>query len=189
MSHEKTIGTVRSAFDEVFGALDARFNLPLELLNLRTSVSRWTIAEILEHVHLTNHFLLIIIRRHTEKALAYKAAGRQVPDGESDLEKLEPVGVLESFPWPRPEHMEPEGTDPLAVVREKLAEDHRTCMSLLHSMMAGEGALVKVSMSVNGLGQIDMYQWLYFLALHGTRHLAQIKRIQENGLFGTDQIA
>src|SRR5688572_15328334 len=102
LSHEKSIDTVRRTLDEVFGALDACFRVPEEVLNKRTTVSRWTIAEVLEHVHLTNHFLMIIIRRHTQKALERKAEGKKVPEDESDLEKLEPVGILAAFPWPRP---------------------------------------------------------------------------------------
>jgi hypothetical protein len=30
-------------------------------------------------------------------------------------------------------------------------------------------------MSVNELGRIDLYQWIYFIAQHATRHVAQMK--------------
>jgi hypothetical protein len=32
-------------------------------------------------------------------------------------------------------------------------------------------------MSVNDLGQIDLYQWLYFLAQHGRRHVQQLHEV------------
>jgi hypothetical protein len=34
-------------------------------------------------------------------------------------------------------------------------------------------------MSVNALGRIDLYQWLYFLAQHARRHLQQMASIEE----------
>jgi len=41
----------------------------------------------------------------------------------------------------------------------------------------GEGSLCKVRMSVNELGKIDLYQWLYFLAQHARRHLDQMEGV------------
>jgi len=35
-----------------------------------------------------------------------------------------------------------------------------------------------VSRSVNDLGKIDLYQWLYFLAQHGRRRLQQMQEIE-----------
>jgi hypothetical protein len=36
-----------------------------------------------------------------------------------------------------------------------------------------EGALCRLRMSVNSTGRIDFYPWLFFLAQHARRHLAQ----------------
>jgi hypothetical protein len=32
-------------------------------------------------------------------------------------------------------------------------------------------------MSVNDLGKIDLYQWLYFLAQHARRHVQQMQEV------------
>jgi hypothetical protein len=34
-------------------------------------------------------------------------------------------------------------------------------------------------MSVNNLGKLDVYQYIYFLSLHAERHLQQLKKIEE----------
>lgn len=33
-------------------------------------------------------------------------------------------------------------------------------------------------MTVNGLGKLDVYEYLYFLAAHGKRHVAQLERVK-----------
>jgi hypothetical protein len=33
-------------------------------------------------------------------------------------------------------------------------------------------------MSVNDLGKIDLYQWLYFLGQHARRHLQQMQEVE-----------
>ena len=43
----------------------------------------------------------------------------------------------------------------------------------------GEGSLYTVRMSVQNLGKMDMYQWLYFLALHQRRHIAQMEQVYQ----------
>jgi len=35
-------------------------------------------------------------------------------------------------------------------------------------------------MNVNGLGKLDVYQFIYFLALHVRRHLQQLEGILED---------
>jgi hypothetical protein len=37
-------------------------------------------------------------------------------------------------------------------------------------------------MSVNNLGKLDVYQYLYFLSLHAQRHLQQMNKIEEEFL-------
>ena len=34
-------------------------------------------------------------------------------------------------------------------------------------------------MTVNGLGKIDLYQWLYFIAQHARRHLQQLAALDD----------
>jgi hypothetical protein len=49
------------------------------------------------------------------------------------------------------------------------------CIELLDKLRNGEGSLFKVTMSVNQLGRIDLYQWIYFIAQHVKRHIGQMQ--------------
>jgi len=175
-----TIAAVRGSILRSFAGLDAWFDESPEVLGFRPRDDAWTGAEILEHVTLTNHFLMLVIRKSTEKAL--KRAGRGVTvaaEGESDLGRLEPIGQRGSFAWKRPGHMIPTGSKSMAEVRELMRSQRDECLAFLDRLGSGEGSLCLVRMSVNGSGHLDIYQWLYFLAQHAIRHLAQLAANEE----------
>lgn len=176
--YRATIATVRDTLTSVFAEVDAWFDRPAEVRAFRPPDGGWTIEEVLEHVTMTNHYLLLVIRKSTAKALTRAARGEPVGDGESDLELLEPIGVRGSFHWPRPDHMVPTGSVSSEVVRSLMKAQVRECLSLLESLGGGEGSLHRVRMSVNDSGRLDIYQWLQFLALHARRHLAQMAAIE-----------
>lgn len=60
---------LRQELENAFTALNVWFNTGDELAGYRPQSGGWSIGEILEHVSLTNHFLLILIRKETEKAV------------------------------------------------------------------------------------------------------------------------
>ena len=57
-SHQLVQNMIRAELDATFSKLDQWFDRPLELLHFQPDKG-WTIAQVLEHVHLTNHFLLL----------------------------------------------------------------------------------------------------------------------------------
>ncbi|MCA8829738.1 DinB family protein [Hymenobacter pini] len=171
------IASVQAALTDTFAALDTWCDAPAALQHYRPADGGWTANEILEHTALTNHFLLLLIRKGARKAL------QQAPTADLSAElaaytfqeeKLAEVGVLNSFAWIRPEHMVPTGTRPLPEVRQQLRQQVTECLQLLADLKNGEGVLYKTTMSVNGLGKITVYEYLYFLAQHGRRHLMQL---------------
>jgi len=177
MPYSKTIQTVKQTMLETHQALKHWFDKPQKALQYRPYNQGWSIQEVLEHITLTNHYLMIIIRKGRDKAIKRMQAGINVEEGESDLKRLWSIGQAGSFQWHRPDHMEPTGNVPIEEVKQKLQQQHEECLQILDSMPHGEGALYKVRMSVQNLGKIDMYQWLYFLVLHQKRHLTQIERV------------
>jgi len=160
-------------------ALDAWFDHPEDWLSFRPADHTWTPAEILEHVSLTNHFLLLIIRKAADKALRRAAFGRWSfdPDYTLSTAALDAVGVHQSFRWIRPEHMEPRGEMSLAEVRVRLRQQLEEALTILDSLSSGAGVLQTTTMTVNNLGRLDVYQYLYFLAMHGKRHAAQLEKL------------
>lgn len=175
------IAHIRQALDAAFARLDAGFDLPEAERQYRPRSGGWTVDEVLEHVGLTNHFLLILIDKGAAKALKNQAGldlttelqGYQFADP-----RLDEIGLHQSFEWLRPAHMEPTGTKPPADVRQQLHEQLRHCHRVLDALPNGEGVLYRTTMTVNGLGKIDVYQYVYFLARHAERHLTQLVRIR-----------
>ncbi|HAD14284.1 MAG TPA: DinB family protein [Saprospirales bacterium] len=171
------IREIRDTLTTQFQAADAWFDAPENLRGFRPPRGSWTIDEILEHITLTNHFLLILIRKGGLKSMQLlekhdlkEAAGHYV----FQREKLEEVGTLGTFIWTRPEHMEPQGA-PGADVRVRLKEQLQECLDWLDQLGQGAGILYKTTMTVNELGKIDVYEYLYFLAMHIRRHLMQME--------------
>lgn len=173
-AHEKTIEKVGAKLEEVFAQLYIWFNELAEIRKYRPQDNGWTINEVLEHITLTNYYLLKVLNHSYPKAI--KRATNKVTAliEESDLEILEAVGQIDSFTWTRPQHMEPKGEKPLSEILLLMKEQELKCMEILRKLKNGEGSFCKITMSVNSYGKIDLYQWLYFLALHSQRHLQQI---------------
>lgn len=169
-----TARRVSTQLDSVFTAVDAWFDRPADERTFRPRPDAWTIDEILEHITLTSHFLLRIIRKGVDKAIRRAAAMESLPPP-GDLDRLERIAADRTMHWRHPEHMTPTGTADMAAVRATMREQHAECRALLERMSEGEGAAHTVRMSVGDLGKIDMYQWLFFLGQHIARHLQQME--------------
>lgn len=174
MSRIKT--ELTSTFDEVYDW----FNVPDDRLYYSPQDSGWSIAKILEHIALTNHYLLILIRKGTIKALEKSRNENYrdlLNDYELDWDKLELIAQPGAFKWHRPEHMEPGGTVSLETVRSDMQSQIKECLDLLDQMKQGEGILYKTMMTVNGLGKIDVYHYICFMVQHAKRHIVQMRKL------------
>jgi hypothetical protein len=69
MSIQTIITDIKTFLIDTFATIDTWFDKDIELRNYRPTNGGWTINEILEHIGLTNHFLLILIDKGTTKAL------------------------------------------------------------------------------------------------------------------------
>lgn len=174
MSHERTIRSVRDTLCRVFAEVDAWFSRPEAMRRCKPAAGGWSIDQVLEHITLTNRFLMLTLGKWVGIALQRARRGDQIPDGESDLDRLLIIGERGSFGWVRPEHMEPTGLPTSDEVRATLHRQLGECLIQLERIESGAGALCQVTMTVNALGKIDLYQWLFFLAQHARRHLQQL---------------
>ncbi len=177
MPYTQTVQKVHNFLAEMMAEIDVWFEIPEAGRVYKPLDGGWSINEILEHITLTSHYLLIIIRKGREKALKRASSGVPIPPGESNLTLLEPIGHPDAFPWIRPEHMEPTRQLSLEEIRARVHTQYQECQTILAVLNQGEGALHTVRMSVQNLGKMDMYQWLYFLALHQKRHVAQMEQV------------
>ncbi|WP_205508543.1 DinB family protein [Longitalea arenae] len=168
---------LKQTFDELF----KWFNIDNELLHYAPDNTGWSIRKILEHVSLTNHYLLMLIRKGTKKAL--ERSKKQEFSGmlagyDLDWERLKPIGQHRSFAWSRPGHTEPRGRMPVAKIRYELEQQLKQCCMLLSTLQHGEGVLHKTMMSVNNLGKIDVYHYIYFVVQHAKRHITQMEAVE-----------
>jgi hypothetical protein len=164
-------------FDEMF----KWFNIDKELMHYAPNNKGWSIRKILEHVSLTNHYLLMLISKGTKKALERSRkedySGILV-DYDLDWQRMKVIGQHNSFEWSRPGHMEPRGRMSPNEIRHELELQLHQCRTHLLKLQHGEGVLYKIMMSVNNLGKIDVYHYIYFLVQHAKRHITQMERVE-----------
>lgn len=177
MPYLQTIQRVTTELNSTFDQLDRFFDVPIVVRRYAPSADVWCIDQILEHITLTNHFLMLTLRRSATIALR-RAKTQTIPEGESDLDKIVRISQPDAFAWIRPEHMEPTGEKLSDEVRVLLRRQQQVCLSILAQVPAGEGSLHTVRMSVQALGKLDMYQWLYFLVQHARRHITEMERLE-----------
>ena len=60
-------------------------------------------------------------------------------------------------------------------VRQQLHDQLVQLLGCLSRLAKGEGLLYQTMMSVNGLGKLNVYEYIYFLAQHARRHLTQMQ--------------
>jgi hypothetical protein len=120
-----------------------------------------------------------LIEKGTAKALANtqgRALAIELEAYEFPREKLAAIGVLHAFAWVRPEHMEPYLNQlPLPAIRQQLRDQLAQALGYLYQLPNGEGLLYKTTMSVNDLGKLNVYEYVYFLTQHARRHLTQMQ--------------
>ena len=151
-----------------------------EVKAYRPNDGGWSISEILEHIALTSHYLLVLIDKGSKKAL--KNINEQSIDEllkfeELNLEKIDRIGMHKSFDWIRPEHMEPTGEKEDQEIIDQLISQLTRCLNQLETLKNGEGLRYKTTMTVDGLGKINVYEYIQFLSKHAERHIYQM---QEN---------
>lgn len=175
------LAELKNYLTETFALVDTWFDQPAALRAYRPADLGWTINEVLAHIGLTNHYLLILIEKGTAKALA-NTQGRdlaaELATYEFPSQKLSAIGVLHGFAWARPDHMQPHlNQRSLPAIRQQLRDQLSQALGYLDQLPHGEGLLYQTTMSVNALGKLNVYEYTYFLAQHARRHLTQL---QEN---------
>jgi len=177
----EVINIIETELIQTFDELFKWFNIDRELMNYAPDNKGWSIRKILEHISLTNHYLLMLISKGTRKALERSRKenyAEMLIDYDLDWQRMKIIGEYNSFVWNRPGHTEPRGKMRVADIQYELKSQLQQCRMLLNKMPHGEGALYKIMMSVNNLGKIDVYHYMYFLVQHAKRHITQMERVE-----------
>ena len=181
MSISDTIVQIRSFLISTFADIDKWFDQDIELRNYKPTYGGWTIDQILEHIGLTNHYLLILIDKGTLKAMGNNTSLNlkdELGNYSFEWDRFKQIGIHKSFTWIRPEHMEPTGERTSEEVRVQIKQQVARCLQNLEKLANGQGVLYKTTMTVNGLGKLNVYEYIYFLGQHALRHISQMEKIQ-----------
>lgn len=181
MTLSQILTQTRNTLETARKTVDPWFETQEKLLSFRPASQGWTVSEILEHIVLTSKYLLILIEKgaaKSKKNAQERSLIEELKDYELTNERLDAIGQHRAFAWIRPSHMEPTGERKLEDVRDDFHAQIDRCLILLEELKDGQGLLHKTTMSVNGLGKLDVYQYLYFLAQHALRHVQQMEKNQ-----------
>jgi hypothetical protein len=190
---QQIITRIKNELLITFNEMMKWFNTDETLMHYSPENGGWSIAEILEHISMTNFYLLILIRKSSARALQFSRTvnyQEMLRDYAFDWERIQKVSDTNAFSWNRPAHMEPSGNAGSADVKATLKQQLHECMLYLDDLKNGEGVTYKMMMSVNGIGKIDVYHYIYFLVQHAKRHLTQMQQIRleyNNGALLTNE--
>ena len=183
MTAENIIITIRNELIGSISILDGWFDKDDTLIDHKPTSGDWCVRELLEHVMLTNRFLMNFIDQGSADAMRQSIAG----DFRDFIENyclenlaLTDVGIHRSFYSTIHDHMAPTGKASLSEVRREIREQLDRCLIHLELLRNGEGILYKTNMSVSGFGKLDVYQNIYFLAHHVMRYVHQLEKIEED---------
>lgn len=169
---------IKTHLKNIFSEVDSWFDADKATIEYAPMSKGWSVHQILEHIYLTNFYLLILIEKGVRKAVRNdKGLDLRFELDNYNFNKatMEKIGEYGAFIWPRPEHMEPKGERELTEIRKLISQQVKQCLDYLELMKNGEGLLYKTTMTVNDLGKINVYEYIYFLSLHAQRHIVQMK--------------
>jgi hypothetical protein len=149
--------------------------LTAEQWSFHPGEGRWSIAECLEHVLRVENRIFGLIG----KKLEGPPEGRLGDGKDPSFEKDAVVATMVPDRTNRreaPEPVRPVGQWP--DTEELLAEFRKTRARTAQFVVETEGDLRSYSLPHPAFGDLDCYQWLLVLGLHGERHARQIEEIK-----------
>ncbi|MCA1614898.1 MAG: DinB family protein [Acidobacteria bacterium] len=147
----------------------------------RASENVWTVAEIVEHLSITERGLLGVMTRMLDGVES--AAGGQAasPGGASGPAPMQPFSLdayverARGQKYEAPEFIRPTGA---AAVADSLASLAKSRAALENLRPRFERADLSAQLFPHpAFGPLNLYQWLAFIGIHEARHLAQIERM------------
>jgi hypothetical protein len=150
--------------------LELSHGLTAEQWTFRPAEGRWSIGECLEHVMRVENRILALIGKKLKDDAPSEATSR-VDDA------LVLKGVLDrSVAREAPEPVRPTGEWPDP--NELLAEFGKTRQRTTEFASTTQGDLRRYFIPHMAFGELDCYQWLLVLSLHGVRHARQMEEIK-----------
>jgi hypothetical protein len=154
--------------------LEVASAVPADSWQARPSNDQWTVSEILEHLYRVDRSVAAVLSKRIAKA---REAGHP-----AETETSSVLGTLDQFRVSEvvrklvaPEPVIPtENADRETV--ERLLSESRAALNA--AITSGDGlALGSIKHTHLRLGELDLYQWMLFVAGHEKRHTAQLREV------------
>jgi DinB superfamily len=166
--------------DDIYDLIEAeqaRFvtavtGLSEEQTNSRPAHDEWTIAEIAEHLAITNNGFYRIVNRLLKQAEQSGAAPLTALNLSSIL--LQPDGTQNPNRFPAPEVVKPQGNQPLAESLAKLEQSLNDIQTLRARLAATDCSMP--TFPHPAVGELNAYQWMIVQGEHLDRHRGQVER-------------
>ncbi|HLM55185.1 MAG TPA: DinB family protein [Pyrinomonadaceae bacterium] len=171
-----------NSVEEIFENIDgARARLEKGLSDLgdggesfRPEPGRWTVAEIVEHLSITEGNVVKLCHKLLEKAEAGGHA--RAEDAPFPPTSLAEFAEQARQKFTAPDSIAPTGR-PLPESLAALRESRAALRALRPRIERVEGTAVRFPHPA--FGPINLYQWLLFIGSHELRHLAQIEAVKQ----------
>jgi hypothetical protein len=154
--------------------LSAASTVPTEQWTQRPAADRWSVSQILEHLHRVESGTAALVAKRIAKA---RDAGHPAETGTSSV-----LGTLERFavsdrgrPLVAPAIAEPTENPDRGTMERKLAGSRAALFSAIES---GDGlALGEIRHTHIRFGELNLYDWILFIGEHEKRHALQIEEV------------
>lgn len=153
----------------------------------RSAENAWTVADIVEHLSITERGLLSVMTKMLDGVEAAAAGAQEdaATGGAAAPAAIQPFSLdtyierARAEKFQAPEVVRPTGTAAVADSLARLAES-RARLDALRPRF--ERADLSAQLFPHpAFGPLNLYQWLAFIGVHEARHLAQIERLLEDG--------
>jgi len=156
--------------------LDAASSVPTELWTERPAAGGWSVSENLEHLHRVEQGVAGLVAKRIGRA---REAGHPAEtETGSVLGTLDRLGVSDrGRRLVAPETVAPAENPYRETVERRLASSRA---ALLAAIESGDGlALGSIRHTHARFGELDLYEWILFIAEHEGRHARQIAEVAE----------
>jgi len=154
--------------------LDTASAVPTDSWQTRPGPDRWSVSEIFEHLYRVERGVGAVLAKRIAKA---KAEGHP-----SETETGSVLGTLDRFrvsdlsrKLVAPELVAPTENPDREIAERRVAESRA---ALFAAMESGDGlALGAIRHTHLRFGELDLYQWILFVAEHEKRHVVQLREV------------
>ena len=158
---------------ELLAAVD---QIPSELREARPSLEVWSVAEVLEHLARVEKGIAKVAALKIGELQTMPNPPREAPDDlPIDASRFAMVVDRVTRKIEAPERVRPSGEVSAEAARSVLMTTRGLLLDQFH---AADGVALSTAIHPHPfLGDLNLYEWVYFIAVHEERHTLQIREI------------